>query len=89
MSDMSDSSNAAIVKKIKLERLRLYGQAIKRIRRMPRRQEAMKDVTVCDKLRGVDNQALIRRCPNGETRPTTKSLCDLVVVESKKYKGER
>ena len=41
---------------------------------MPRRQEAMKDVTVCEKLRGVDNQVLIRRCPNGETRRTLNAL---------------
>jgi hypothetical protein len=27
----------------------------------------MKDVVVCDKLRGADKQALIRRFPNGET----------------------
>ncbi len=27
----------------------------------------MKDVGGCDKLRGVANQALIRRFPNGET----------------------
>jgi hypothetical protein len=34
---------------------------------MPRCQEAMKDVGGCEKLRGAVNQALIRRCPNGET----------------------
>ena len=32
----------------------LYGQVTKRIRWMPRQLEAMKDVIVCDKLRGVD-----------------------------------
>ena len=31
--------------------LGLYGQATKRIRWMPRRQEAMKDVVACDKPR--------------------------------------
>lgn len=36
---------------------------------MPRRQEAMKDVVACDKLRGGSKQPLIRRFPNGETRP--------------------
>jgi hypothetical protein len=36
---------------------------------MPWRQEAMKDVESCEKLREAANQALIRRCPNGETRP--------------------
>ena len=73
---LNEEDGEGIGKKIKLERLRLYGQANKRIRRMPRRQEAMKDVTVCEKLRGVDNQVLIRRCPNGETRPTTQLLCN-------------
>jgi hypothetical protein len=51
--------------------LGLYGQASKRIRWMPRRQEAMKDVVACDKLRGAGKQALIRRFPNGETRPAS------------------
>jgi len=36
--------------------LRLYGQVNKRMRWMPRRQEAMKDVVVCDKPRGADNK---------------------------------
>jgi len=45
----------------------LYGQANKRIRWMPWQLEAMKDVGACEKLRGVGNQTLIRRCPNGET----------------------
>ena len=35
---------------------------------MPWRQEAMKDVGNCEKLRVVVNQTVIRRCPNGETR---------------------
>ena len=35
---------------------------------MPRCSEAMKDAGGCEKLRGVANQTLIRRCPNGETR---------------------
>ena len=35
---------------------------------MPWRQEAMKDVASCDKLRGAAKQALIRRCPNGATQ---------------------
>jgi len=35
---------------------------------MPWRREAMKDVVGCDKLRGAVKQALIRRCPNGETQ---------------------
>ena len=28
----------------------------------------MKDVGICDKPRGVDNQTVIRGFPNGETR---------------------
>ncbi len=47
--------------------LGLYGQVNKRIRWMPWRQQAMKDVVACDKLRGAGKQALIRRSPNGET----------------------
>src|SRR5688572_11586683 len=31
-------------------------------------REATKDAGACEKLRGAGNQALIRRCPNGETR---------------------
>ena len=45
---------------------------------MPRRQEAMKDVVACDKLRGAGKQALIRRCPNGETH----SACRVSLAES-------
>ena len=33
------------------------------------RQEAMKDVGTCEKFRGAGNQAVILKCPNGETRP--------------------
>ena len=44
------------------------GQVSKSIRWMPWRQEAMKDVGACDKLREAGKQAMIRRCPNGETR---------------------
>ena len=32
----------------------LYGQVRKRAWRMPWRQEAMKDVPICEKLRGAD-----------------------------------
>ena len=62
-----ERSNAAIARKTESDRLRLYGQANKRTRWMPGRQEAMKDVVACEKLRGAGKQALIRRCPNGET----------------------
>ena len=36
---------------------------------MPWQSEAMKDVVGDEMLRGAVKQALIRRCPNGETRP--------------------
>jgi len=41
----------------------------KRARWMPWQSEAMKDVVICDKVRGVDKQTLIRTFPNGETHP--------------------
>ena len=43
-------------------------QAIKGVRWMSRRDEAMKDVEGCEIPRGVVKQALILGCPNGETR---------------------
>ena len=46
----------------------LGGQVEKGARWMPWHQEAMKDVGACDKLRGAGKRAMIRRCPNGETR---------------------
>ena len=58
---------AAIEQKLKSDCLGLYGQVNKRIWRMPWRQQAMKDVVACDKLRGVGKHTLIRRFPNGET----------------------
>ena len=70
----SEFCNEELAKKIKPERLRLYGQANKRIRWMPRRQEAMKDVVVCDKPRGAGKQALIRGFPNGETHCVSSIL---------------
>jgi len=36
--------------------LGLYGQVTKRIRWMPWRSEAMKDVAACDKCRGVGSR---------------------------------
>jgi hypothetical protein len=44
-------------------------QVMKGLRWMPWRQEPMKDASGCEKLRGAAERALIRRCPNGETRP--------------------
>ena len=49
--------------------LGLEGQVNKRIRWMPWRPQAMKDVAACEKLRGAGKQALIRRSLNGETHP--------------------
>ena len=47
----------------------LWSQATKCMWWMPWRLQAMKDVAACEKLRGAGKRALIRRCPNGETRP--------------------
>ena len=46
----------------------IYSQVMKGLRWMPWRQEPMKDASGCEKLRGAAERALIRRCPNGETR---------------------
>ena len=43
-------------------------QVFKGTRWMPWHQEPKKDVGICDKPRGVDNQTVIRGFPNGETR---------------------
>ena len=50
-----------------LKRLHDGVQVIKGVWWMPWRQEAMKGVAVCEKLRGADKQAMIRRFPNGVT----------------------
>ena len=47
----------------------LLWQVFKSIRWMPWRQEPKKDVVACDKPRGAGKRAVIRGCPNGETRP--------------------
>ena len=44
-------------------------QVFKSIRWMPWHQEPKKDVVACDMPRGVGKRAVIRGCPNGETRP--------------------
>ena len=54
---------------------RLWDQAIKCMWWMPWRSQAMKDAQACEKLRGVGNETLIRRCPNGETQPVRVILC--------------
>jgi hypothetical protein len=51
------------------QRSLLWGQVNKCMWWMPWRLQATKDVQACEKLRGVGNETLIRRCPNGETRP--------------------
>jgi hypothetical protein len=48
--------------------LNLCSQVFKGTRWMPWYQEPKKDVGICDKPRGVDNQTVIRGFPNGETR---------------------
>ena len=60
---------------------------------MPRRQEAKKGVGACDKLRLAGKRAIIRRCPNGETR---QWLCTVTAkagptrgTETSKYPQER
>ena len=79
VTEVSDSNNEVIAQKIRQKGcLRLYGQVIKRTRRMPRRQEAMKDVVVCEKLRGVGKLTLIRRCPNGETHRFAVSIAEFI-----------
>ena len=53
---------------------------------MPWHQKAMKEAEDCHKLRGVVNQALIRRYPNGETylrRP------EIFISEYIGYESER
>ena len=48
------------------------------MRWMPRRQEAMTDVVVCDKPRGAGKQALIRGFPNGATHCFAVSLPEYI-----------
>ena len=55
-------------------RASLFFQATKSQRWMPWRQEPMKDVYDCEKLRGAVYRASIRRCPNGETRHSSWSV---------------
>ena len=73
---------------IPTECLRLYGQANKRMWWMPRRQEAMKDVVACEMPRGAGKQALIRGCPNGETRPIWSSVSEFIGCRSETWGTE-
>ena len=52
---------------------------------MPWQLEAMKDVVGYEKLRGAVKQALIRRCPNGETHPA----CWVSLIEYIGKRGKR
>ena len=52
---------------------------------MPWQLEAMKDVVGYEKLRGAVKQALIRRCPNGETHPA----CWVFLTEYIGKRGKR
>ena len=45
---------------------------------MPWQLEAMKDVVGNEMLRGAVKQALIRRCPNGETHLFEVSLTEYI-----------
>jgi hypothetical protein len=49
----------------------ICGQVFKGTRWMPWHQEPMKDVGGRDRPRGVVNRAVIRGCPNGETRQSS------------------
>ena len=60
---------------------------------MPWRQEAMKGVGACDKLRLAGKRAMIRRCPNGETRQWSCTVTAKAEptrgTETSKYPQER
>jgi hypothetical protein len=49
----------------------ICGQVFKGARWMPWHQEPMKDVGGRDRPRGAVNRAVIRGCPNGETRQSS------------------
>ena len=62
---------------------RLYGQVNKRTWGMPWRQEAKKDVQICEKLRQADKGRNNLRSPNGETR----QRCHLCQEVQKRTRG--
>ena len=47
----------------------------------------MKDVVACEKLRGAGKQALIRRCPNGETHLPTAGIMHSIHRCMKRTRG--
>ena len=51
---------------------------------MPRQLEAMKDVVICDKSRGVDNMRYILESPNGATRHLVSSLSEYIAKRSER-----
>ena len=55
---------------------------------MPRQKEAMKDVVACEMPRGAGKQALIRGCPNGETRPFRSSVSEYIGCGSETWGTE-
>ena len=69
-SDTSQAYPAIVVRHRGPDPFGLYGQAMKRIRWMPRQSEAMKDVEACDKVRRGGKQPATRTFLNGETHPT-------------------
>ena len=69
-SDTSQAYPAIVVRHRGSDPFGLYGQAMKRIRWMPRQSEAMKDVEACDKVRRGGKQPATRTFLNGETHPT-------------------
>ena len=61
----------------------MYGQVNKRTWWMPWRQEAKKDVIICEKLRQADKGRNNLRYPNGETR----QQCHLYLKVKKRTRG--
>jgi hypothetical protein len=59
--------------------LELYGQATKRIRWMPWRSEAMKDVTACEKSRGAGNRHRSGNVRMG--KPTAQAVSQFESIE--------
>ena len=47
----------------------------------------MKDVVACEKLRGAGKQALIRRCPNGETHLSVIGIVHSIHRCTKRTRG--
>ena len=52
---------------------------------MPWRQEAMKDVPICDKPRSADKGRLNLGFPNGETRHLVSSMTEVIEANQGKW----